>query len=214
MTCPVKFFGPILPSPRHLKADEVLADEDGVPVLPRPLFLLDCRLSEAEVRRRHPTLWNYFSEGREKEVDQAYLAQHRMPWYTQEDRPPAPIVCSYMGRHDTPGARPFRFILNHSQATASNSYLMLYPRPRLAAMQAGHPGLLPRVWEALRAIEPGAMLDEGRVYGGGLHKMEPKELGRVPVGAIGELVSSVAGVSALGRSRPVQCRRFGNLVPD
>ncbi len=44
------------------------------------------------------------------------------------------------------------------------------------------------------------MLDEGRVYGGGLHKMEPKELGRVPVGAIGELVSSVAGVSALGEA--------------
>lgn len=34
---------------------------------------------------------------------------------------------------------------------------------------------------ALNAIAGKAMLEEGRVYGGGMHKLEPKELSNVPV---------------------------------
>ena len=50
------------------------------------------------------------------------------------------------------------------------------------------PELKRQVWELLNEICPQAMLREGRVYGGGLHKLEPKELGNVPAEAITELL--------------------------
>jgi hypothetical protein len=40
----------------------------------------------------------------------------------------------------------------------------------------------------LNEIKPEELLGEGRVYGGGLHKLEPKELANVDASAIAELL--------------------------
>ncbi len=188
---PLEAFRPILPSPRYLPENEVAADERGNPVLDRCLFLLDCQLEEEQVRRKHPALWAYLEEGKTQGIAARYLCRHRTPWYAQEDRPPAPFVCTYLGRSDTKSGRPFRFILNHSRATAANVYLMLYPRESLARVLEDNPALKRRLWEFLNAICPQVMLGGGRVYGGGLHKLEPKELGNVPAGAIAGLLPKV-----------------------
>ncbi|MBL7141359.1 MAG: hypothetical protein ISS74_10680 [Planctomycetes bacterium] len=45
---------------------------------------------------------------------------------------------------------------------------------------AHDPELAERIWQALQRIPAEALTDEGRVYGGGLHKMEPKELAKAP----------------------------------
>jgi hypothetical protein len=50
------------------------------------------------------------------------------------------------------------------------------------------PALLDRVWRVLNGLTPAALIEEGRVYGGGLHKLEPKELGNVPVPELRELL--------------------------
>lgn len=185
---PKQFLRPVLPSPRYMPDDEVMAAADGTPLIGRPLFLLDCRLPEAEVRANHPTLWAYLKTG-VPEVSGRYLCAHRSPWYSQEDRPASPFVCTYMGRSGgKDGTAPFRFILNHSQATVANVYLLLYPKPALKAALDLDPGLARRVWETLRSISASDLIDEGRVYGGGLHKMEPKELANVHVGAIAALL--------------------------
>ena len=184
---PMKFFRPILPSPRHLPNNEILADKHGNPLLDRQLFLLDCRLPEDEVRAKYPALWRYLQGGK-PEVSERYLCKTRTPWYSQENRPASPFICTYMGRTDVKSGRPFRFILNHSRATAANVYLLLYPKAILARALMKGPQLARKVWTALNEICPQTMLREGRVYGGGLHKMEPKELANVPAEAIAAIL--------------------------
>ncbi len=195
---PMNAFKPILPSPRYVPDDEIICDCDGNPLLERRLFLLDPPWVENEIRERYPNLWMYLKKGKAEGIADRYICRHRAMWYTQERRPPAPFVCTYLGRSDKKSGRPFRFILNNSKATAANVYLMLYPRGPFERALSDNPKLKRRVWEYLNQICPQAMLGEGRVYGGGLHKLEPKELGNVPAEGLIELFP------ALGR------RRLGN----
>jgi hypothetical protein len=88
------------------------------------------------------------------------------------------------------GKHPFRFLWNRSQATAHNVYLMLYPKSELQAVLRSRPELEKKVFKALQRITPSQIVAEGRVYGGGLHKVEPKELAQI---AAGEVLGSIAG---------------------
>jgi adenine-specific DNA-methyltransferase len=188
---PMEAFNPILPSPRYLTQDEVVADRDGNPRIERRCFLLDTKLPEDEIKHRFPALHAYLQEGRARRLHERYLCQHRSLWYAQETRPPAPIVCTYLGRGDARSGRPFRFILNHSRATVANVYLAMYPTPTFRRAMARDPDLIRRAWQALNAITPERLLGEGRVYGGGLHKLEPRELANVPVPEIAALFPDV-----------------------
>jgi hypothetical protein len=85
-----------------------------------------------------------------------------------------------MGRPTKRSDVPFRFILNHSKATAANVYLMLYPKPAIASIFNRDPSVVKDVWKALSSLSAETLTDNGRLYGGGLHKMEPKELANVP----------------------------------
>lgn len=177
---PQEFLIPILPSPRYVTNDEIAADRLGNPRLARKLFLLTCDLPQSAVRGKYPSLWAYLQQGVEDGIERRYLCSHRTPWYSQEVRPPSPVLCTYMGRKAHPNDRAFRFILNRSKATAPNVYLMLYPKPPLQRRLDKNPRLLRAVWHALKRISPDTLINEGRVYGGGLHKIEPKELANAP----------------------------------
>lgn len=196
---PRELFTPILPSPRYLSVDEIAADREGLPLLDRRLFLLDTRQPEEALARHFPALATYLAEGRERALHERYLCRHRSPWYAQEQRPAAPIVCTYLGRGDARSGRPFRFILNASRATVANVYLALYPHPHLANALATEPQLLRRIWETLNRIPAEKLLGEGRVYGGGLHKLEPRELANVPVPELAELLPAAKNESAQTR---------------
>jgi hypothetical protein len=179
---PAACLKPILPGPRHLPPGltEITADPTGAPRLARPRFLLDCRLPESELAERWPALARYLAQGAAT-VAQGYLCRHRRPWYAQEHRQPPPLLCTYMGRVSATGGAPFRFIRNHSQAVAPNTYLLLYPTPALAPALAATPERLDALWRGLNRLDGARLIAEGRVYGGGLHKLEPRELARLPV---------------------------------
>ncbi|EGR0532132.1 MULTISPECIES: Eco57I restriction-modification methylase domain-containing protein [Gammaproteobacteria] len=185
---PLEQFRPILPSPRYLNATEIKSDENGYPEIENQLFVLDCKLPFDEVKQSYPELYEYLEEGIQSGVPERYLCKNRKIWYSQEQRSESCFYCTYIGRSDKEGKKPFRFILNRSKAIVSNSYLILYPKPLLEKEIKEKPELNEQLLQALNQITGKAMTDEGRVYGGGLHKMEPKELANVPANEIWALI--------------------------
>lgn len=174
---------PILPSPRFLKQEVIEADADGWPRIDRQLGIIDCDLDEAEIRKRWPRFADYLQIGKKQGVHETYLTSRRSPWYSQEKRESAPFVCTYMGRSLE---KPFRFIWNRSGATAANVYLLLYPKDFVARQMAEK---AEQVFAVLRSIQAHHFITEGRVYGGGLYKMEPAELMRLPAGELAKILN-------------------------
>src|SRR5207237_7873551 len=134
--------------------------------------------------------------GKEHGIHESCLASRRSRWYAQEKRAPAPFLCTYMCRTSN-GRKPFRFLWNQSAALASNLYLLLFPKGPLQAALRADAQLFAAVFQALRKIDKDAFIREGRVYGGGLYKMEPRELGRLAAEPI---------VEAMGGWQPVRQR--------
>jgi hypothetical protein len=195
---PRKFLRPILPSPRHLSTNIVTAMPCGEPQLSPQLYLLDCGEAEETIHASWPRLYEYLQKGREQNIHASYITSHRAPWYSQEKRPPAPFLCTYMGRSGN-GKSPFRFLWNRSQATAPNVYLMMYPKGQLRDALKRYPELEGNVFRALQGITPAQMLSEGRVYGGGLHKVEPKELAQIPARLVIESMTSHIHIEHQGK---------------
>ncbi len=181
---PREVLRPVLPSPRHLKSEIVLANVLGDPIVEKPLWLIDCSLPILEIKERYPTLYCYLQIGTEHGINTRYLCRARNPWYAQEKRDKTNFVCSYMGRGSKTNSKPFRFIVNMSNAIAANAYMMLYPKLSLYSYIDGNEERTYIVWNALKNLPIDDVINQSRVYGDGLHKLEPSEMGRVSAQSI------------------------------
>ena len=174
---PARYLKPVLPSPRYLKTDIIIEGVDGYPLLDQQMVLFDCDLPETLIGDAHTQLYNYIVTGVELGINERYLPSKRSPWYRQEQRSPAPFLSTYMGR-GTGEKKPFRFIWNQSRAIATNVYLLLYPKPLLKDIVRDYEKAT-LIHEGLNFLEADELREEGRVYGGGLYKIEPRELKRM-----------------------------------
>lgn len=199
---PSQYLRPILPSPRYLKTTVIDADENGYPLIDPQPCVIDCNLPERLLKDRHPMLWEYLQTAEALGIKNGYLVGKRNPWYKQEQRDPAPFLCTYMGRGSNE-KRPFRFIWNRSQAIGTNLYLMLYPKNGLAMMLRQQADRGADVLSLLRQVTGDELRGEGRVYGGGLNKIEPNELARISA------VSFVQRWPQLGSAVQRQEKLFG-----
>ena len=66
-------------------------------------------------------------------------------------------------------------------AIATNTYLLMYPRPILANMISTDPDIADSLFAALRNISPNEMREHARVYAGEMFKIEPKDLANVRI---------------------------------
>lgn len=178
---PRVFLRPILPSPRYVRDRIIEAGPGGAPLVERPRYLLDCTIPPERVRREFPSLWKYLEEGIARGLPERYLCAQREIWYLQERREPAPFLASYMGRTNGNGSCPIRFFVNFSKAIVTNVFLNLYPNRAFADLLSTEPEHILAFGEMLNALPKDDIMQAGRSYGGGLHKIEPKELLGVPM---------------------------------
>lgn len=206
---PVEFLRPILPGSRYLPNAVIESEPDGHPRLARALAIIDCDLPEPVIQQRYPKFWEYLESGKAQGVHSGYLTSRRTPWYSQEKREPAPFLCTYMGREKEDG-NPFRFFWNKSQATAANVYLLLYPKGELETALAARQEFYPIVFAQLQSLAGEHLIKEGRVYGGGLHKLEPRELANLPADALTRIIRAPASATSQGNaSRRVSVQAKG-----
>lgn len=111
-----------------------------------------------------PSEEKYIEKGISENLHERYLLASRSPWYSMENREPAPIWAAVFGRGT------LRFVLNTAGISNLTTFHCLYPQ-----------GLNNKQTIALVALLNSAPVQERamrhrRVYGGGLGKFEPKDL--------------------------------------
>jgi hypothetical protein len=178
---PAGFLKPILPGPRHLTDAIIDRDVNGAPLNVQPLYLLACTQPPEIVERRYPGLWSYLQTGVAQKIHERYLCASKEVWYYPEQRQPSLFLATYMGRASGKSDTPIRFFLNLSDALVTNVYLHLYPRSALMRLLAGKRERMIELLDALNRISMADVVQNGRSYGGGLHKVEPKELIAMPL---------------------------------
>ncbi len=114
----------------------------------------------------------YIEYGEAMGYHKRYLTSHRNPWYAPERRPPAPILATCFAR------KAMRFIYNRAGVLNLTAFHCVYPCDEVVNDELKLKALLGYLNSRASQLRSS---DNGRLYGGGLFKMEPGELETVLV---------------------------------
>lgn len=107
----------------------------------------------------------YILLGEETEINKRYLTASRSPWYSIENRPPAPIWVSVFNRSG------LRFIRNEANIYNLTTFHCVYPKNSGVDVEVLFVYLITDVAKEI-------FLDNSRQYGNGLVKFEPNDLNK------------------------------------
>ncbi len=115
------------------------------------------------------TIVEYLQKGVAEEIDKKFLTASRTPWYSLENRPPAPIWVSVFNRTG------LRFIRNEANISNLTSFHCIYPK-QTNLFSAIDIDLLFAylLTDTARQI----FEDNSREYGNGLQKFEPNDINK------------------------------------
>lgn len=186
-----KYLRPVVPKIRSFQDNVVEAAPDGYPDLHPQLCLLNVSEPLEGIKADCPGLYEYLRRGEEEGLPSRYLLGSRKPWYRQEDREPALFMCTYMGRQSEIKSA-IKFLWNKSQAIATNTYLMLYPKPALKRLIDEFPEMIPVLFSALERASASEIHELARFHAGGLTKIEPKDLQQLPLHGLRPEIMDIA----------------------
>lgn len=171
---------PVLTRAHLLPKDGIItAGLDGVPLTDGIKWLIDSRSSISEIARESLPLATYLANCEHLAKGRVLVRKHRPQYYTQEQRFKPEFIFVYMSKLKG-GVGNDRFFLNQSAATVLNNFLVLEPVIAVQIRLREDPDLAAKLLEALRAIPESELERHGRHYAGGLVKLEPSDLARVP----------------------------------
>lgn len=112
---------------------------------------------------------SYIQKGENEEVNKRFLTASRTPWYSLENRKPAPIWVSVFNRSG------LRFIRNEANISNLTSYHCIYPKQTSLFSEINIDLLFAYL---LTDTAKQIFEDNSRQYGNGLQKFEPNDLNK------------------------------------
>ena len=112
---------------------------------------------------------NYIEKGVKEKVNEKYLTKSRKPWYSLENRPPAPIWVSVFNRNGV------KFIRNESKISNLTIFHCVYPTNSNLFSKVTNDLLFAYL---LTDVAKEIFSDNRREYGNGLKKFEPNDLNK------------------------------------
>ncbi|GAB6011717.1 HsdM family class I SAM-dependent methyltransferase [Viscerimonas tarda] len=127
------------------------------------IFLLNA------VKANDESVVKYIKKGEVEKIDKKYLTGNRKPWYSLENRPPAPIWVSVFNRTG------LRFIRNEAKVANLTTFHCIYPNATNLFSDRNIDFLF-----AYLLTDTARQLfeDNSREYGNGLQKFEPNDINK------------------------------------